>query len=256
MYVNLEPFGISVYGEIVGSTWLSLVEAILKNGEMTSDEGRNRLSLQNVRIKAVSQVVSDPLVKQYADPENIKKIIDLSFENDVMYDFDVVPSFSKGSKSYAARVKEGKMFDYVVERLALIPESKKAVMSFIHWNDYEAVLRNPKDDYLPCITTLQFRLLNMEKTKGYYMNTVFNARSIDAFQKAPGNFTVMTLMANKVAQKLEEKLKTPIVVGSLDGFITDAHIYQETLQEAEKTIKKYKKYENNSINQQSRPDQI
>lgn len=246
MYVNVEPFGILVYGEMVGSTWLSLVESVLKNGDMTEDEGRKRLSLQNVRIRAITQAYPDPLIRRYAIKENIDQVIKLTFDEEVMYDFDVVPSFSRGSKSYRARIKEGKMLEYVVQRLTEIPESKKAVMSFIHWDDYEAVLKNPKDDYLPCITTIQFRLLEIDKIKGYYMNTIFSARSIDAFQKAPGNFTAMTLLSKKVTEELEKNLKVPVAVGSLDGFIADAHIYQETIDLAEQTIKEYKKYEHNT----------
>ena len=55
MYVKLEPFGYNVYGETIGSIWLSLVEAIIKNGISTEDEDRKRLSLQNIRIKSATQ---------------------------------------------------------------------------------------------------------------------------------------------------------------------------------------------------------
>ena len=154
MYVKLEPFGVCVYGERIGSTWLSLVESILKNGEETTDEGRRRISLQNIRIRSSYQNTTDPIIEKYANKKNIQKILDLTFKESEMYDFDVNPSFSRGSKSYYARIEEGKMIDYVVERLSLIPESKKAVMSFIHWDDYKAVLANPKDDYLRTTTFL------------------------------------------------------------------------------------------------------
>ncbi len=46
MYVRLEPFGWNVYGETIGSAWLSLVETINKNGVLSEDEDRKRLSLQ------------------------------------------------------------------------------------------------------------------------------------------------------------------------------------------------------------------
>ena len=55
MYVKLEPFGYNIYGETIGSVWLSLVEAIIKNGVLTKDEDRKRLSLQNIRIKSATQ---------------------------------------------------------------------------------------------------------------------------------------------------------------------------------------------------------
>ena len=154
MYVILEPFGYNIYGETIGSAWLSLTEAIIKNGILTEDEGRKRLSLQNIRIKSATQFFPDPLIKKYGNKKNVDEIINLTFNKEIMYDFDVVPSFSPGSKSYYARLKDWQMLDFVVERLAEIPESKKAIMSFIRQEDYQRVLEKPKDDYLPCITTI------------------------------------------------------------------------------------------------------
>lgn len=245
MYVKLEPLGYNVYGETIGSIWLGLVEAIIKNGELTDDEGRKRLSLQNVRIKSATQSFPDPLIDKYGNRKNVENIINLTFSKNIMHDFDIVPSFSSGSKSYYARIKEWDMIDFVVERLAEIPESKKAIMSFIRQEDYKRVLDKPKDDYLPCITTIQFRLIKIDDDKGYHMNTLFNARSIDAFQKAGGNFVAISLLSKEIAKRLGEKLKTQIWPGPLDGFITDAHIYQESVEEASKTIKLYKHYEQN-----------
>ena len=161
-----------------------------------------------------------------------------------MYDFDVNPSFSKGSKSYYARLEEGKMMDYVVERLSLIPESKKAVISFIHWDDYSAVLANPKNDYLPCITTIQFRLIENDND-GFKMNTIFTARSMDIFQKGVGNLIAIATMSEKIAERLEKNLNKKIEIRSLDGMITDAHIYTENIYDAQELLKKYKKYEEN-----------
>lgn len=243
MYVKLEPFGVCVYGERIGSTWLSLVESILKNGEESIDEGRRRVSLQNIRIRSSYQYITDPVIEKYADKKNIQKILDLTFKEHEMYDFDVNPSFSRGSKSYYARIEEGKMMDYVVERLSLIPESKKAVMSFIHWDDYKAVLANPKDDYLPCVTTIQFRLL--ENDDSFKMNVVFTARSMDAYQKGVGNFIAIATISKKIAERLEKNLNKKIYIGSLDGMITDAHIYTENMYDAQELLKKYKKHEEN-----------
>jgi thymidylate synthase len=244
MYVKLEPFGVCVFGERLGSTWFSLIESVLKTGEETYDEGRKRISLQNVRVRSSSQLPTDAIIEKYADKDKIKKIIELTFEQTEMYDFDVKPSFSRGSKSYHARLQEGKMLEYVVERLSLIPESKKAIVSFIHWDDYKAVLANPKDDYLPCITTVQFRLVE-NGSGGYKMNTIFTARSLDAFQKGLGNLVAISMMSEKVAEKLRENLKKTVEIGSLDGMITDAHIYTETIYDAQELLKKYKKYEEN-----------
>ena len=96
----IEPFGYNIYGETIGSVWLSLVEAIIKNGVLTEDEDRERLSLQNIRIKSATQSFPDPLIEKGGNKKNIEEIINLTFNKEVMHDFDVVPSFSPGSKSY------------------------------------------------------------------------------------------------------------------------------------------------------------
>lgn len=62
MWVNLDPFGYNLYGETIGSAWMNLVGVVLQNGQITSDEGRKRLSLQNIRIKSLTQVFPDPLI--------------------------------------------------------------------------------------------------------------------------------------------------------------------------------------------------
>ena len=246
MYIKVEPFGYLVYGEIIGSTWLSLVELILKNGQITEDEGRKRLCLQNIRARSATQTFPDLLIKKYGNESNVNDILSLTFEKDIMHDFDVIPSFSPGSKSYYARIKDWEMIDFVVKRLSEIPESKKAIISFIRKEDYEQVLGTPKDDYLPCITTIQFRLIKMDKDRGYHMNTIFNARSIDAFQKSGGNFAAIAVLSKEVAKRLEKNLKTTIWLGALDGIIADAHIYNETIEDAKKIINLYKKYDNNN----------
>ncbi|MBU3934901.1 hypothetical protein KKC00_03005 [Patescibacteria group bacterium] len=248
MYTKIDQFGYSVYGKTIGSAWLELVDTILKNGVLTLDEGRKRLCLQNIRVKSETQVFPDVLIKKFGKKKNIDAIINLTFNNEVMYDFDVIPSFSPGSQSYYARIKNWKMVDFVVERLSEVPESKKAIMSFIRKEDYERTLKKPKDDYLPCITTIQFRLIKIDDEKGYRLNTIFNARSIDAYQKAGGNLAAIALLSKEVAQKLQEKLCIPVQIGSIDGMIADAHIYEETIKEAKNMIKLYKKYEKNEQN--------
>lgn len=113
MFVKVEPFGYLIYGEIIGSTWLSLVETILKNGQITEDEGRKRLCLQNIRIRSATQIFPDPLIEKYGNKKNVDDILCLTFEKEIMHDFDVVPSFSPGSKSYYSRLKDWHMIDFV-----------------------------------------------------------------------------------------------------------------------------------------------
>jgi len=236
MYLKIDPFGVQIYGKSLGDAWLSLVAAIVKHGDIWYDEKRKRIALQNVRIQINKHSVSDKLIEKLGDKKNLEEIIDLTFKDKKMRDCDVIPSFLIGAKSYYQRIKEGQMDEFVVKRLCLIPESKKAVMIFPTWQDYKAVLKNPWDDYLPCVVALQFRLI---EANGYWkMNTVFFCRSIDSFQKFHGNLIAISMLSHKIMKSLHKKLKKKIIMNSMDGFITDAHIYGENIKAAKKLYKK------------------
>ncbi len=238
MHKNIKPFGIHINVASIGEAWIDLVNAILQEGVETLDEERSRLCLQNVRIRIKNIELPDSIIEKYGDKEKIDGIVYLTFKGEEMYDFDIIPSFSPGAKSYYARLKEGRMDEYVVKRLSQIPESKKGIISFIHWYDYKAVLDTPFDDYLPCITTIQFRLL--ENEKNYKMNIIFTARSLDAFQKGNGNIIAIAMLAQKIQKQLNRKLEKNVIINALDGFIADAHIYGECLGDAKNIISKVK----------------
>ncbi|MBU4502367.1 MAG: hypothetical protein KKA79_07245 [Nanoarchaeota archaeon] len=234
MYTNDRDFGIQIKGETIGEAWLSMVEAILKKGEAGFDEGRRRRALQNIRLKVSKQESDDSILNEYANKNCIEHMKKLVFESHEMFDFDIIPSFSPGAKSYHQRMVEGKMMDFVVKRLSYIPESKKAVIVFPTYEDYKQVLSNQKDDYLPCLVTFQTRLLGKENY--YLQNNIFFMRSCDAFQKAPGNLVTMAMLSEKIAERLTKNLKKKVKLGSLDGLITDAHIYEETIKDAEAAV--------------------
>lgn len=85
-----------VCSENIGSAWLDLVDIVLKKGVLDFDEGRKRIYLRNVIIQSSTQLFPDFLIKKYGKKENIDAMIDLTFHNKKMYDFDSVPSFSLG----------------------------------------------------------------------------------------------------------------------------------------------------------------
>lgn len=229
-------FGNQIHGETIGAMWADLVRAILASGEKCYDEGRERIALNNVRVKSEAQNYPDPDIETVCNGDQLKAMLDLMFEKDVMEDIDVVKSFSPGAKSYRHRIKEGKMVDFVIERLSLIPESKKAVIVFPTYEDYAAVMRNHNDDYLPCLVSIQFRLLPVDE--GYIMNTNFYSRSMDAWQKGHGNFLSMAMLSDHIRNEISKRIERPISLGSLDGLICDVHIYNEKYDEARERITK------------------
>jgi thymidylate synthase len=230
-----ENFGYSVLGGSIGETWLAAVECVLKNGIFDPDENRGRFSLQMLRLKVQAHGGPDSLLDRFANRDNLEKMRRLVFEQPTMEDFDVSPNFRRGAKSYHARLVEGRMIDFVVKRLTEIPESKKAVMVFPTYEDYAKVLNSPYNDYLPCIVSLQFRL-RPDAEGGWRLNTVFNMRSQDIFQKNASDLCVFSLLTQEVAGRLAVSLGAPVRLGFIDGLITDAHVYQNTFDAAMATV--------------------
>jgi thymidylate synthase len=238
MITKVENVGYSVYGETLGELWLDMVETILKNGQFELDENRGRFAVRNLRFTAGVANPDDELIKKYGDKAKIDAMKAVVFDSDTMKDFDITPSFRNGAKSYKKRLEEGKMMEFVIERLAKIPESKKAVMVFPTYEDYIAVLNSPWNDYLPCITALQFRV-NQRLGKNYLDLTLF-MRSWDGFQKGAGDLTVVSMLGSKVRKALEKKLSIKIETGRLDGLVTDVHIYENTYEAAQSVHFAYK----------------
>lgn len=238
MYKVNKQFGYEVFGKSLGESWIDLVEVVLKFGKKSFDEKRERKALLNVRIKSATQNLPDKIINKYAHTENLKAMLDLTFSEEVMRDIDVVKSFRIGAKSYHKRIKEGRLLNFVIERLAKIPESKKAVIVFPTYDDYKAILENHGDDYLPCIVSVQFRLIPAKN--GFILNTNFYARSMDVFQKGHGNLVAIAMFSEIVARGIGQKLNQKIKPGFIDGIIADGHIYKETFNEARKTLEKYK----------------
>jgi thymidylate synthase len=242
MHSFVPNFGYHIHGKTIGECWISLVEAIYEHGEECFDEDRKRKALFDVRLRSDTQKVPDSIIHKIGNLNNLKTMVNLMFKNPVMYDIDIVPSFSKGPKSYYQRLKKGKLLEFVISRLSKVPQSKKAIINFILKEDYKLVLKNPKDDYLPCLTTLQFRL--SKDNRKLNVNAYF--RSIDAFQKAHGNLEAIALLTKKISEKISQELfknKTTIHPGYLDVIIADAHIYFDTLENAKKCLDKYRRLE-------------
>lgn len=237
MIINQKGFGYSVLNGSIGSSWMDSVDSVLQNGVTSFDEGRMRLCLQSFRIKInTHDYTDDGLILKYGNQKNIQNIFDLTFKLPVMTDIDVNPSFDDGAKSYHARIKEGKMLEFASKRLITIPESKKAVIVFPTYEDYTAVLENPWNDYLPCIVSVQFRMVPNGGSGSYKLNTIFYARSMDIYQKGLGNIIAIARMSEIVADNIRKETGRNIVLGFIEGFVTDIHIYNESVDEAKKMI--------------------
>ncbi len=238
MYRIDDQFGLHVFADSVGEAWIDLVEAVLKEGKLCSDEGRRRIALDNVRVKTTNQSSSDSVIARFGHKDNLNAMLDLTFSEPKMHDCDITPSFSPGAKSYFQRIQEGNLFDFIVKRLSAFPESKKAVIVFPTHDDYRQVLANMQDDYLPCLVSVQFRLVN--EGKNFALNTSYNFRSMDVYQKGHGNLIALAKMTELLAERIGQNLGARIHPGFLDGIIIDAHLYENTLEDARETVNSYR----------------
>jgi thymidylate synthase len=238
MITKVENIGWCIYGDTLGELWLNMVEVILKNGNYELDENRGRFAIRNLRFSSGTTDINDKLIAKYGDQTKIDAMKKVVFESDTLEDFYMTPSFRNGAKSYKKRIEEGKMVDFVVARLSKIPESKKAVMVFPTYEDYKAVLSSPWNDYLPCITALQFRINERSNIK--YLDLTLFMRSWDGFQKGAGDLMIISMLGDIIRQKLEEEMDIKIEVGRLDGLVTDIHIYENTYEKAQNTHFAYK----------------
>lgn len=236
MSSKFDEIGLHIYDQTIGQCWIELISKILSKGEKSYDEGRGRLALSNVRIKSASQKLPDRIISMYGDRKNAQSMIDFTFDKEEISDIDIKKSFTVSAKSYYRRIKDGDMINFVVERLSQIPESKKAVMVFPTHEDCRTIMKNHRNDYLPCLVSVQFRLVN-EKI----LNTTFFARSMDVYQKGHGNLLSMVLLSGIIAKKISQKTGWKIKLGFLDGLIVDGHIYEEMINSAKLTVQKYEK---------------
>lgn len=237
MIEYIENIGYAVYGNTLGEMWLQMVETVLKNGNFELDENRGRFAVKNLRFTSRTTDTDDKLIETYGDKAKIDAMKKAVFESDVMVDFDITPSFRNGAKSYKKRIEEGDMLNFVIQRLAKIPESKKAVMVFPTYEDYAAVTNSPWNDYLPCITALQFRIA--KRCKVNYLDLTLFMRSWDGFQKGAGDLIVVSMLGDIVRKQLEKKLNIEIKPGRLDGLVTDVHIYENTYEKAQQVVFDY-----------------
>ncbi len=239
MYQNLFSFGFNVLSHSIGEAWLDLVDLVILNGEKCFDEERARHAISNIRIKVTQHSFPDALLTSYGHPEKIQKMLDFTFRDEEIHDIDHSPSFTVPAKSYFQRIQEGNMVHFVVERLALIPESKKAVITFPTYEDYRLILENQRNDYLPCLVLVHFRLVQ-NSGEHFTLNTNFYSRSMDVFQKGQGNLAMVAVLSQNVADQLSVKMQKKISLGFIDGFIADAHIYDDTLGEAKERVQQFK----------------
>ena len=192
----------------LGEAWLAIAAAILEGGVVGSWEGQPIVEVFRVTLDVHSPRVDDPIIAQHGDPER------LAWMHANFNDHSRVSELG-GADSYATR-----LYDYahmgrdqirwVIDRLASNPSARDATITTFQ----------PQTDssYIPCVSLLDFWLLNGELQLGVY------AHAIDFGTKGYANLVELAALQAHVAGNLG------VGVGTLTMNVKSAHLYETELE--------------------------
>jgi thymidylate synthase len=190
----------------LGEAWMAIAAAILKGGVVGS-LGRPIIEVFRATLDVHSPRVDDPIIAQHGDPER------LAWMHANFTDHSRVAELGD-SDSYATR-----LYDYahaghdqirwVIDRLAANPSARDATVTTFR----------PLTDtsYIPCVSLLDFWLINGELQLAVY------AHSVDFGTKGYANLVELAALQTRVAGDLG------VGVGTLTMTVKSAHIYQTEL---------------------------
>jgi thymidylate synthase len=191
----------------LGEAWLGIAAAILQGGVAGSWEGLPIVEVFRATLDVYSPSADDPIIALHGDPER------LAWMHANFTDHSRVAELGD-SDSYATR-----LYDYahaghdqirwVIDRLAANPSARDATITTFQ----------PMTDtsYIPCISLLDFWLVNAELQLAVY------AHSIDFGTKGYANLVELAALQARVARDLG------VGVGTLTMTVKSAHIYQTEL---------------------------
>jgi thymidylate synthase len=191
----------------LGEAWLAIAAAIIEGGVVGSWEGQPIVEVFRVTLDVLSPRVDDPIIAQHGDPER------LAWMHANFNDRSRVSELG-GADSYATR-----LYDYahtgrdqivwVIDRLASNPSARDATITTFQ----------PQTDssYVPCISLLDFWLVNGELQLGVY------AHAIDFGTKGYANLVELAALQTRVAGDLG------VGVGMLSMNVKSAHLYETEL---------------------------
>jgi len=186
---------------------MAIAAAILDGGADGSWEGAPIVEILRATLEVRSPKVDDPIIAQHGDPGR------LAWMHANFNDYSRVAELG-GADSYATRLHDyahtGRdQVRWVIDRLAANPLARDATITTFQ----------PLTDtsYIPCISLLDFWLVNGELQLAVY------AHSIDFGTKGYANLVELAALQARVAGDLG------VGVGTLTMTVKSAHIYQTEL---------------------------
>lgn len=195
----------------LGEAWLDSLYVVLHKGNWIKDGPDNLLEVCNLYIAISSVSDDDPIISRYADKSRIDLMRVKHRSCQIVHNYKV----SYGKLLYDnAGVNQ---IDWVIDRIRNKPETKSATISLHH----------PGDDYLSCLSLLDFKLRNG------CLNITAVYRSQNVFGSQPGNVLAILEIHRHVAKQLG------VQVGEFCLALLSAHIYERDIEKAGRICKDF-----------------
>src|SRR5690242_3745340 len=191
----------------LGEAWLAIAAAILEDGVVGSWEGQPIVEVLRSTLEVRSPRVDDPIIARHGDPERLAWM-HANF-NDRSRVSELGGADSDATRLYDYEHTGRDQIAWVIDRLAANPSARDATITTFQ----------PQTDssYVPCISLLDFWLVNGELQLGVY------AHAIDFGTKGYANLVELAALQARVAGDLGVR------VGMLSMDVKSAHLYESEL---------------------------
>jgi thymidylate synthase len=191
----------------LGEAWMAIAAAILAGGSIGSWEGLPILEVFRATLDVSSPRVDDPIIARHGDPERLAWMRANFNDRSRVAELGDSDSYATRLYDYAHTGRD--QIRWVVDRLAANPLARDATVTTFQ----------PMTDtsYIPCISLLDFWLVNGELQLAVY------AHSIDFGTKGYANLVELAALQTRVAGDLGAG------PGTLTMTVKSAHIYQTEL---------------------------
>lgn len=201
---------ITVTAQTLGECWQKCIQSVLKHGHPHNDEDILICEILGLSIEIAHPSAEDSFITRMGDKEVIERMLKKFSKGVVMED----RPFTYGQLIYDMNGVD--QFEWMLKRLQNKPETKSATISLM-----PPGLKGPN---LPCLNVLDAKIRNDE------LHLQFFFRSQNVFGRQYANLLAIADLQEELARRIG------CGVGTMNGYIASAHIYEYDLADAQELV--------------------
>lgn len=195
-----------VHTETIGECWTNSIKLIMNNGNEYFDEDVKIKEILGLSIQIDNPQMNDNIINEFGDSIVINRTLEKFSKGVVMSD----RPFTYGQRIYD---KEGiDQFEWLVDRLKVKKESKSSTISLL--------TTGSKSANLPCLTTIDAKIRENKLVLQFFF------RSQNIFGRQYANLLALVKLQKNLAHRCS------VEIGSIQGYVASAHIYEYDYKEA------------------------